>query len=131
MKIKLARIFVNDQAKALDFYTRVLGFVKKQDVQAGEYRWLTVASSEEPDGTQLLLEANSNPAARTFQEAIFKQGMPAAQFFSSDVQSEYEKLVKLGAVFTMGPTKVPGSIIAVFEDTCGNLVQIAQLLGNM
>jgi predicted enzyme related to lactoylglutathione lyase len=131
MKIRLTSIFVDDQAKALDFYTRTLGFVKKQDIQAGEYRWLTVASPEEPDGTQLLLEPNSNPAARAFQEAMFKQGIRAAAFFVSDIQSEYERLAKHGVVFTMEPTKVPGSTIAVFEDTCGNLIQIIQLMGKM
>jgi predicted enzyme related to lactoylglutathione lyase len=131
MKIKLSRVYVNDQAKALDFYTRVLGFVKRQDIQAGDYRWLTVVSPEEPEGAQLLLELNNNPAAKTFQEAIYKLGMPGAQFFVDDIQSEYERLKKLGVVFTMPPTKTPGSTIAIFEDTSGNLIQIVQLLGKM
>jgi len=126
MKIKLASVFVSDQAKALEFYTTILGFVKKADVKAGDYRWLTVVSPEDQDGTQLLLELNDNPAAKTYQEAIFKQGISSTMLFVDDIQKEYEKLKKRGVKFTLEPTKVTGSTIAVFDDTCGNLVQIAQ-----
>ncbi|MDP1884307.1 MAG: VOC family protein [Candidatus Moranbacteria bacterium] len=128
MKIKVTSVFVNDQAKALKFYTEILGFVKKNDVSVGEYRWLTVVSPEQQEGTELLLEPNNNPAAKTYQEAIFKQGIPATAFFVEDIQKEYEKLKGLGVEFTMPPTKVTGSIIAVLNDSCGNLIQINQLL---
>ncbi len=127
MKVKVTSVFVNDQAKALDFYTKTLGFVKKQDVSAGKYRWLTVASAEEPNGTQVLLEPNENPAARSYQESIFKQGIPSAMFFVDDIQKEHQRLKDLGVKFTMTPTKTPGSTIARFEDTVGNLIQITQL----
>jgi predicted enzyme related to lactoylglutathione lyase len=127
MKIKLTSIFVNDQNKALDFYTKNLGFVKKADIGAGKYRWLTVVSAEDPNGPQLHLEPNENPAARTYQESIFKQGIPASMFFVDDLQKEYEKLKKLGVKFTMEPTKTPGSTITRFDDTVGNLIQITQL----
>jgi predicted enzyme related to lactoylglutathione lyase len=127
MKIELASVFVSDQEKALEFYTTILGFVKKADVKAGNYRWLTVVSPEDKDGTQLLLEPNDNPAAKTYQEAIFKQGIRATTFFVDDIQKEYERLKKLGVKFTMEPTKVTGSTIAVLDDTCGNLIQITQL----
>ena len=127
MKIKLTSIFVNDQNKAFDFYTQILGFAKKADVSAGKYRWLTVVSQEEPNGSQLVLEPNDNPAARSYQEAIYKQGIPATMFFVDDIQKEYRRLKRLGVKFTMEPTRTPGSTIARFEDTCGNLVQITQL----
>jgi predicted enzyme related to lactoylglutathione lyase len=132
MKIKLASVFVEDQDRALKFYTDVLGFVKKLDFPAGEFKWLTVVSPEEPEGTQLVLEPNhgydgNNPAARTYQGAIFNQGISAANFFVDDVQKEFERLKKLGVKFIKTPTKVTGSTIAVFDDTCGNLIQITQL----
>jgi len=127
MKIKLTSVFVNDQAKALEFYTKTLGFVKKADISAGKYRWLTVVSPEEPNGTQLVLEPNENPAAKSYQESIFKQGIPASMFFVDDIQKEFERLKRLGVRFTMEPTKTPGSTIARFDDTCGNLIQITQL----
>jgi predicted enzyme related to lactoylglutathione lyase len=127
MKIKLTSVFVNDQNKALDFYTKNLGFVKKADVGAGKYRWLTVVSAEDPNGPQLHLEPNDNPVAKTYHESIFKQGVPANMFFVDDIQKEYEKLKKLGVKFTMEPTKTPGSTIARFDDTVGNLIQITQL----
>jgi predicted enzyme related to lactoylglutathione lyase len=129
MKIKLTSVFVDDQEKALGFYTRVLGFVKKMDITGGKFRWLTVVSPEEPDGTQLVLEPKEgfNPAAKLYQEAIFKQGIPAANFFVDDVQGEYDRIRKAGVVFTMAPTKTPGSTIATFDDTCGNLIQLTQL----
>jgi len=129
MRIKLTSVFVQDQEKALPFYTRPLGFVKKSDITQGEYRWLTVVSPEEPDGTQLLLEPNNNPAARAYQEAIFAQGIPAASFFVEDVHTEYDRLRKMGVAFKSGPAKAGPATIAVFEDTCGNLIQINQVKG--
>jgi predicted enzyme related to lactoylglutathione lyase len=127
MKIKLTSVFVNDQNKALDFYTKNMGFVKKADIGAGKYRWLTVVSAEDPNGPQLHLEPNDNPAAKTYQESIFKQGIPANMFFVDDIQKEYQKLKNLGVKFTMEPTKTIGSTIAVFDDTVGNLIQITRL----
>ena len=127
MKIKITSVFVNNQEKALKFYTEILGFVKKKDISVGEYRWLTVVSPEEQNGTELLLEPNANPAAKQYQEAILKQGIPATQFFVDDIQKEYERLKELGVGFTMQPTKVTGSTIAAFNDTSGNLIQIVQL----
>jgi predicted enzyme related to lactoylglutathione lyase len=127
MKIKVTGVYVDDQEKALRFYTDVAGFVKKADFSQGPYRWLTVASPEEPDGTQLQLELNSDPAAKTFQQAKFQQGKPAAMFYVDDVQKEYDRMKGLGANFTMPPTKVTGSTIAMVNDTCGNLIQIVAL----
>ncbi len=127
MKIKLTSIYVNDQEKALRFYTDVLGFVKKADFSNGPYRWLTVVSAEEPDGTQLQLALDDNPAAKAYQQAIFQQGQPAAMFYTNDVQADYERIKARGATFTMPPTQVTGSTIAVVNDGCGNLVQLAQL----
>jgi predicted enzyme related to lactoylglutathione lyase len=127
MKIKLTSVFVKDQEKALQFYTEKLGFVKKMDITAGKYRWLTVVSPEDQEGVQLVLEPDENPAAKAYQEAIFNQGSRAASFFVDDIQKEYERLKKLGVKFTMEPTNVTGSTIAVFDDTCGNLIQITQL----
>ena len=127
MKIKLTSIYVNDQEKALRFYTEVLGFVKKADFTKGPFRWLTVASPEEPDGTELQLALNDNPAARAYQQAMFEQGQPAAMFYVDDVQREYDRMKPLGAEFTMPPTKVTGSTIAMLNDTCGNLIQIVAL----
>jgi predicted enzyme related to lactoylglutathione lyase len=127
MKIKLTSIYVDDQDKALGFYTDVLGFVKKADFTQGPFRWLTVASPEEPDGAELQLALNDNPAAKAYQQAMFDQGQRAAMFYVDDVQREYERMKPLGAEFTMPPTKVTGSTIAVLNDTCGNLVQIVKL----
>ena len=127
MKIKVTSIYVNDQEKALRFYTDVLGFVKKADFTQGPFRWLTVASREEADGTQLQLALNDNPAARTYQQAMFEQGKPAAMFYVDDVQREHDRMKPLGAEFTMAPTKVTGSTIAMLKDTCGNLIQIVTL----
>jgi predicted enzyme related to lactoylglutathione lyase len=127
MKIKLTSVYVDDQDKALRFYTEVLGFVKKADFSQGPYRWLTVASAEEPDGAELQLERNDNPAVKAFQQAMFQQGQPAAMFYTDDVQRDYERMKAAGAEFTMLPTKVTGSTIAMVKDTCGNLIQIAQL----
>lgn len=127
MKIKVTSIYVNDQEKALRFYTDVLGFVKKADFTQGPFRWLTVASAEEPDGTELQLALNDNPAARAYQQALFEQNKPAAMFYVDDVQREYDRMTPLKAEFTMPPTKVTGSTIAMLEDTCGNLIQIVAL----
>ena len=127
MKIKLTSVFVDDQEKALKFYTDVLGFAKKADFTAGTYRWLTVVSPEEPDGTQLQLALNDNPAAKTYQQAIFKQSTPAANFFVGDVQGEYARLKQHGVKFNKEPVKTTGSTIAVLDDTCGNLIQLTHL----
>jgi len=128
MKIKLTSVFVDDQEKALRVYTEVLGFVKKADFSQGPYRWLTVVSAEDPDGTELQLALNNNPAANAYQQAMFQQGQPAAMFFTDDVQADYERMKARSAEFTMPPTDVTGSRIAMLNDTCGNLIQITQLL---
>ncbi len=127
MKIKLTSVYVDDQNKALRFYTDVLGFTKKADFSQGPFRWLTVASPEDPDGTELQLALNDNPAAKAYQEARFQQGQPAAMFFTEDVKGDYERIKARGAMFTMPPTAVTGSTIAMVNDTCGNLVQLTQL----
>jgi predicted enzyme related to lactoylglutathione lyase len=127
MRIKLTSIYVDDQEKALRFYTEVLGLVKKADVSQGPYRWLTVASPEEPDGSELQLALNDNPAAKTYQQAMFEQGQPSTMFFTDDVQADFERIKAGGAEFTMPPTQVTGSTIAMVNDTCGNLVQLTQL----
>jgi len=127
MKIKLTNIFVDDQEKALRFYTDTLGFAKKADFSQGPYRWLTVVSPEDPDGTELQLAKNDNPAAREYHQAIFKQGQPAAMFFTDDVKGDYERIQARGAKFTMPPTDVTASTIAMVNDTCGNLIQLTQL----
>ena len=127
MKIKLTSVHVDDQEKALRFYTEVLGFTKKTDVSQGPFRWLTVASPEEPDGTELQLALANNPAAKAYQQALFQQGQPAVMFFTDDIKGDYERIKARGAAFTMPPTEVTGSTIAQVNDTCGNLVQITQL----
>jgi len=127
MKIKLTSVHVDDQEKALRFYTEVLGFVKKADFSQGPYRWLTVASSEEPDGTELQLALNNNPAAKNYQQAMLQQGQPAAMFFTDDVQADYERMKSHGAEFTIPPKDVTASRIAMLNDTCGNLIQLTQL----
>jgi predicted enzyme related to lactoylglutathione lyase len=127
VKIKLTNIYVDDQEKALRFYTEVLGFVKKADFTQGPFRWLTVASPEEQNGTELQLALNNNPAARTYQQAMFEQGQPAAMFYVDDVKREYDRIKPMGAEFTMPPTKVTASTIAMLNDTCGNLIQIVAL----
>jgi predicted enzyme related to lactoylglutathione lyase len=128
MKIKLTTVHVNDQEKALRFYTDVLGFVKKADFTQGPFRWLTVASPEDPDGTELQLALDDNPAAKAYQQAIFQQGQPAVMFFTDDLQADYERMKARGADFTMPPTDVTGSKIARLTDTCGNLIQVTQLM---
>lgn len=127
MKIKLTTLYVDDQEKALRFYTDVLGFIKKADFSQGSFRWLTVASPEEPDGAELQLALNDNPAARTFQQAIFEQGQPAAMFYTDDIRADYERIKAAGGEFTLPPTDVTASIIATVNDTCGNLIQLTQL----
>ena len=125
MKIIYTKVFVNDQDKALKFYTQILGFLKKSDIVAGDYRWLTVVSPEDQNGIELILERNGNPAAKTYQKAIFEQSIPAANFGVSDVHIDYERLKKLGVKFTIEPSEVMENVtIAVFDDTCGNLIQI-------
>ena len=128
MKIKLTSVYVDDQEKALRFYTDVLGFVKKADFSNGPFRWLTVASPEDPDGTELQLALNDNPAAKAFQQALFQQGQPAAMFFTDNVQADYDRMTARDATFTMPPTDVTGSKIARLNDTCGNLIQVTQLV---
>jgi len=127
MKIKLTSVYVDDQEKALRFYTKVLGFVKKADFSQGPFRWLTVASPENPDGAELQLALNNNPAAKAYQQAMFQQSQPAAMFFTDDVQADYERMKGRGAQFSMPPIDVTASRIAMLNDTCGNLLQITQL----
>lgn len=126
MKIKLNSVIVDDQDKALKFYTDVLGFIKKNDLPAGEFKWLTVVSPQGPDDIELLLEPNSNPAAKTYQKAMFEQGIPLTAFAVDDIHYEYERLKKLNVVFHTEPTRIGEATIAVFDDTCGNLIQLYQ-----
>ncbi len=126
MKIKLVSIMVDDQDKALRFYTEVLGFEKKVDVPVGEYRWITVVSPEERDDLELVLEPNANPAGKTFQKALFDQKIPAIAFESTDIAADFARLSSKGVVFTKEPTRQGPVTIAVFADTCGNLIQIYQ-----
>ncbi|HEV2426529.1 MAG TPA: VOC family protein [Terriglobia bacterium] len=128
MKIKVTSVYVDDQDKALRFYTEVLGFVKKTDFSQGPYRWLTVAPAEDPEGTELQLALNNNPAAKAYQEALFQQGQPAIMFFTDDLGGDFERIKARGAEFTMPPTDVTASKIAVLNDTCGNRIQITQLM---
>jgi catechol 2,3-dioxygenase-like lactoylglutathione lyase family enzyme len=127
MRINLASIHVDDQAKALAFYTDVLGFVKKNDVPLGEHRWLTVVSPEDPDGVELLLEPSDHPAVGPYKDALVADGIPFTSFAVADVQQEYERLRALGVTFTQGPTVMGPVTTAVLDDTCGNLVQIAAM----
>ena len=127
MKIKLTSVYVDDQNKAVRFYTEVLGFATKVDFSKGPFRWLTVASPEEPDGIELQLALNDNPAAKAYQQAMFQQGQPAIMFYTDDVKADYERIKARGAEFTMPPTAVTGSTIARLNDTCGNLIQLTQL----
>jgi len=127
MKIKVTSIYVDDQSKALRFYTEVLGLVKKNDFSQGPYRWLTVATDEEPNGIELQLALNDNPAAKAYQQAKFQQNQAAIMFFTDDVKADYERIKSRGAEFTMPPTAVTGSTIAMLKDTCGNLIQLTQL----
>ena len=127
MRIKLTSIYTDDQEKALRFYTDVLGFEKKTDFSNGPYRWLTVASSEDPDGTELQLALNNNPAAMAYQQAMFQQNQPAANFLTDNIDADYERIKAAGGTFTMLPTDVTASRIAMVNDNCGNLIQITQL----
>ena len=127
MKIKVTSVYVDDQDKALRFYTEVLGFAKKADFSQGPYRWLTVSSPEEPNGIELQLALNNNPAAKTYQQAMFQQGQAAAMFFTDDVKGDYARIKARGAEFTMPPTDVTASTIAMLNDSCGNLIQLTQL----
>ena len=127
MRIKLTSVYVDDQDKALKFYTEVLGFVKKRDIPVGQFKFLTVVSPEEPDGTELLLEPSENPAAKVFKKALVEQGIPLATFFVDDVQKEYERMKKLDVKFVMEPTPMGPTTAAVFDDTCGNLIQLNQV----
>lgn len=127
MRIILASVFVDDQAKAEKFYTEVLGFVKKHDVPLGENsRWLTVVGKNEPDGTELLLEPDGHPAAKQFKAAMVEDGIPMAQFGVDDIEAEHKRLSEAGVRFTMPPTDVGPVIVAVLDDTCGNLIQLLQ-----
>jgi predicted enzyme related to lactoylglutathione lyase len=129
MKIKLNSVYVDDQDKALRFYTEVLGFRKCKEIPVGEFRWLTVISPEGPDDVELVLEPNANPAAKEFQEALFRQGIPLTAFEVNDIQAEYERLKSYGVAFTMEPTETGPVTIAIFSDTCGNLLQLYQPKG--
>ncbi|MCJ0929734.1 VOC family protein [Virgibacillus halodenitrificans] len=124
MKIIVTSIFVEDQDKALDFYSETLGFVKKHDVPTGEHRWLTLVSQDEQDGTELLLEPNEHPAAKDYQQRLFAEGIPVTMFGVADIHEKYKQLVEKGVQFTMEPTEMGNVTIAVFDDTCGNLIQI-------
>jgi catechol 2,3-dioxygenase-like lactoylglutathione lyase family enzyme len=127
MQIKVTSVMVENQDKALEFYTRVLGFVKKKDIPLGEHKWLTVVSGEEQDGVELLLEPMGFPPARIFQKALFDAGIPFTAFNVDDIQKEYERLKKLGVIFSMPPTTMGPATLAVFDDTCGNNIQIVQV----
>jgi predicted enzyme related to lactoylglutathione lyase len=127
MRIKWTRVYVDDQEKALQFYTAKLGFQKKADFSQGSYRWLTVTSPEDPDGMELLLESNANPAGKAYQEAVRSQGQPAAQFLVTDAKADYERLAANGVTFTTPAKATIGSVIAVLDDTCGNLIQLTQI----
>ncbi len=126
IRIIITSIFVDDQEKALRFYTEILGFEKRQDVPVGDFRWLTVTSPGASDGVELLLEPNDNPAAKAFQQALYQQGIQATNFGADDVRAEYERMKKLGVVFPSEPTEMGSVIIAVFDDTCGNLIGLSQ-----
>jgi predicted enzyme related to lactoylglutathione lyase len=127
MKVTLSSVPVNDQAKALAFYTEVLGFEKKHDVpMGGEHRWLTVVSPEGPEGVELLLEPTGHPASKVYQQALYADGIPVTSFASTDIKAEYERLVARGVVFRMNPTQAGPVTIAIFDDTCGNYIQLHQ-----
>ena len=129
MRIYVTSVYVDDQAKALAFYIDVLGFVKKNDIPAGDARWLTVVSPDAPDGVELLLEPDAHPAAKTFKQALVADGMPLTSFAVDDVQAEFDRLAEKGVTFTQPPTEMGPVTTAVFDDTCGNLIQIVALPG--
>jgi catechol 2,3-dioxygenase-like lactoylglutathione lyase family enzyme len=126
MRINITSVMVDDQDKALKFYTEILGFVKKYDVPVGEYRWITLTSTEGTPDVELALEPNAHPAAKVFQKALHDDGIPLTSFASANIQAEYEKLKNLGVVFRQEPTAMGPVTIAMFDDTCGNLIQLAQ-----
>ncbi len=126
MKVIVTSIFVQDQDKALEFYSEKLGFIKKDDVPAGEYRWITLVSPEDQEGTEILLEPNDHPAAKEYQKKLFADGIPATMFGVEDIHKEYLRLLEKDVQFTMEPTEMGNVTIAVFDDTCGNLIQIIQ-----
>ena len=126
MKIVITSVFVEDQEKALEFYIKKLNFVKKEDIPVGKFRWLTVVSPEDRGGTELLLEPHDNPVAKAYQKGLVARGIPAASFGVSDIEAEYKRLKMLGVTFTMKPTQMGQANVAVFNDTCGNLIQIMQ-----
>lgn len=126
MNIIVNSLFVTDQAKALAFYTEKLGFVKKEDVPLGKFRWLTLVSADDQDGTELLLEPDEHPAAKDYQKRIFADGIPATMFGVADIHQEHKRLLEKGVKFTIAPTKMGAVTIAVLDDTCGNLIQIIQ-----
>ena len=126
MKISLNSVMVGDQDKALTFYTDILGFKKKADLPMGEFRWLTVVSPDDPDGTELALEPNAFPAAATFQQALYEAGIPCTAFAVEDIEHDYQRLKSLGVAFRAEPADVGTAIIAMFDDTCGNYIQIYQ-----
>lgn len=126
MKIIVNSIFVEDQDKALAFYSETLGFVKKHDVPTGEHRWITLVFQDDQDGTELLLEPNEHPAAKDYQQRLFAEGIPVTMFGVADIHKEYKQLVEKGVQFTMEPTEMGNVTIAVFDDTCGNLIQIIE-----
>ncbi len=127
IRIKLSSIFVNNQADALAFYTGKLGFIKKNDIDLGPYRWLTVMVADEANDTELLLEPNNNPAATAFQQSIYEQGIPATAFLVDDIAHEYERLQQLGVQFKTAPQNAGGVIAAMLDDTCGNWIQLYQM----
>jgi catechol 2,3-dioxygenase-like lactoylglutathione lyase family enzyme len=127
MRINVTSVFVDDQDKALDFYTTVLGFVKKTDIPSGEFRWLTVVSPEQPDGVELLLEPDAHPAAKPFKDALVADGMPFTSFAVDDVRAEHDRLIAKGVRFVQPPTEMGPVVTATFDDTCGNLIQIASM----
>lgn len=126
IRITTTGIFVNDQQKALDFYTNILGFIIKDDIPVGEFRWITIVSNGEEQGTELLLEPNNHPAAKKYQESIYADGIPAQMFGVDNLEKEYDRLCSLEVEFTMKPTTMDGYKMAIFDDTCGNLVQLLQ-----
>ena len=127
MRIYVTSVFVDDQAKALDFYTNILGFQKKRDIPLGDASWLTVVSAEQPDGTELLLEPSGHPAVKPFKDALVEDGIPATSFAVDDIRAEFDRLRSKGVRFTQEPTQMGNVTTAVFDDTCGNLIQIVQL----
>ncbi|BFH68755.1 MAG: VOC family protein [Paenibacillus dendritiformis] len=126
MKIIVTSIFVQNQDKALEFYSEKLGFVKKEDIPMGKFRWITLVSPDDPEGTELLLEPNDHPAAKEYQKKLFAEGIPVTMFGVADIHKEYKRLMEKGVKFTMEPTEMGKVTIAVFDDTCGNLIQIVQ-----